>query len=218
VEHCGQFAATKYGRFLADSITQGIADRDLGIRESSVYGIAQLARHSPPACLETYAENLVQYLIDIAKEGAEKAKEDIEHIRLVENSVSALATMTLFKSSQFSQVSVSKTEIMQIFLANLPLKEDCDEAKFNHEGFCDLVESGQINLEESIERIMQIIGEIADALNDGFEIATKETYTRLAGIVGALQSQVDNALLQQYFSNLTADAQHGIVMLMGQSG
>lgn len=218
VEHCGQFAAAKYGRFLADSITQGISDRDLGIRESSVYGIAQLARHAPPACLETHAENLVQYLKDIAKEGVEKAKEDIEHIRLVENSVSALATMTLFKSSQFSQVSVSKTEIMQIFLANLPLKEDCDEAKFNHEGFCDLVESGQINLEESIVRIMQIIGEIADALNDGFEIATKETHGRLAGIIGALQSQVDNALLQQYFSDLTADAQNGIVMLMGQSG
>lgn len=217
VEHCGQFAAAKYGQLLVSAVTEGITDRDLGIREASVYGIAQLARHAPPSYLEPYAGNLVQYLSDIAKEGAEKAKEDIEHIRLVENSVSALATMTLFESSPFSEISISRKEIMSIFLANLPLKEDCDEAKINHKGFCDLVESGEVNVEESLVRIMEIIGEIADALNDGFEIATEETHGRLAGVIATVQSQVDYALLQQIYSNLTPEAQRGLMMVLGQT-
>jgi hypothetical protein len=218
VEYCGQFAAAKYGQFLVNAVTEGIMDGDVGIREASVYGIAQLARHAPSSYLEAHAENLAKHLRDIAVEGTQKAKEDIEHIRLVENSLSALATMTLFKSSPFPQISISKAEIIKIFLANLPLKEDCDEAKFNHNGFCDLVESGEINVEESLGTIMQVIGEIATAFNDGFEIATKETHNRLIGIIALVQNQVDNALLQQIYSNLTTEAQHGIMLLMDQTG
>ena len=128
VEHCGTAAASKYAPMLAGAVSEGINDADLELREASVYGIAQIARRAPQG-LTSFAEHLVQRLVAIAREGAENPKDDIEDIRLVENSASALATMTLFKASPFQQVRVPRSEIINVFLSNLPLQEDFDEAK-----------------------------------------------------------------------------------------
>ena len=78
--------------------------------------------------LENSAE-FVQHSAAVAKEGVGIPKEDISNIRLVENSASALATMTLFPNSPFQQYDVPRADIVNIFLSNLPLEQDFDEAK-----------------------------------------------------------------------------------------
>ena len=120
----------KYAPTLANAVQEGINDKDLGVREASVYGISQIARKAPKESLQAYAEPLVQKLAEIARDGAQREKDDIEDIRLVENSSSALATMTLFNTSPFKKTkSVARTELVDIFMSNLPLQEDFDEAK-----------------------------------------------------------------------------------------
>ena len=218
VEHCGSEAAAKYGPLLIDAVTEGVEDKDLELREASIYGIAQLARRAPQNCLQNVACQLIPHLATIAKEGSEKRKEDIQNIRLVEYSASAIATMTLFKSSPFVQLlpPPQRTDIIKIFLANLPLLEDFDEAKFCHDGFCELVENGDIDLTQNLTQVLKVVGEVADAVNDGDEIATQETCGRFANIIAAIQSQLDASLLQQAFANITEEARNGINLLMGQ--
>jgi hypothetical protein len=140
----GPASVVKYSQLLAKAIC---SDTDLDIREASSYGIAQLAHHAP----QIYVESLVQHLRSIATKGTiAKAKEHLEHIRLVENLVSALANMILFKSANSPHIAVSKADVIKIFLAILPLQEDCDEVQFNHKGFCDFVKSGKISTHEKL--------------------------------------------------------------------
>ena len=127
IEHCGR-AGIKYAPLLASAVQEGINDDDIGIREASVYGISQIARKCGES-LQGCSEALVQKLASIARNGALKVKDDIEDIRLVENSSSALATMTLFKTSPFKKTNMPRSELLDIFISNLPLQEDFDEAK-----------------------------------------------------------------------------------------
>ena len=137
IEHCGS-SCTKYAPTLANAVQEGINDDDLEVREASVYGISQIVRKATKESLQAYAEPLVQRLAAIARDGTGKVKDEIEDIRLVENSSSALATMTLFNSSPFKNTrSVPRTELLDIFISNLPLQEDFDEAKVRISSDCN---------------------------------------------------------------------------------
>jgi len=138
VEHCGSAAAAKYGPVLLDGIVRVMNDPNptpdhedgIELREASVYGIAQLARHAPGGTLSSAFPQLLRCLLAIAEEGRRKGKDDIHNLRLVENSSSALATLCLFTGSPFKSVGgFDRKDAMDVFLANLPLLEDDDEAK-----------------------------------------------------------------------------------------
>jgi len=80
-----------------------------------------------------------------------------------------------------------------------------------------LVESGEVDITSNLDRLLQIMGEVADAVSDGDEMASQETCGRFANIITAMQSQVDQSLIQQAYSALSEEAQNGINMLMGGS-
>ncbi len=135
VEHCGPEAAARYSVLLSKGVIQGLNDEINGgeseLKEVSVYGVSQIARHAPKETLSTEIGKIVPQLLSIAKEGESKTKDEIENLRLVENSASALATLSLFKNSPFSRSidGVQKAEILNTFMLNLPFGEDEDEAK-----------------------------------------------------------------------------------------
>lgn len=134
VEHCGSDAAARYGVQLCDGCVQGIDDStncdDIGLKEVSVYSIAQIARHAPHSTLLASVGNISLRLLSIAKEAENKEKDDIEDLRLVENAASALATLTLFENSPFKQIDgIQRSYILETFLSNLPITMDEDEAK-----------------------------------------------------------------------------------------
>lgn len=134
VEHCGKDAAARYGTVLSQGVCHGLNDSvtggDVELKEVSVYSIAQIARHSRPETLNSFVGVIVPQLMSIAKEGEIKSKDEIDELRLVENSASALATLSLFSKSPYKQFDgQQKSEILRIFLSNLPLEEDEDEAK-----------------------------------------------------------------------------------------
>ncbi len=80
---------------------------------------------------------------------------------------------------------------------------------------CALVESGEVDLSANADRLMQIIGEIASAVNDGDEMATHETCGRFAGILTQMQTRVDQNLIQQAYSKISDEARNGVNLLMG---
>lgn len=129
VEHCGNSAAIKHSPMLAAAISEGIQDADVEVREASIYGLAQIARRAPNS-LQDNVTSLIQHSMVFAKEGTIHSKEDIENVRIVENSASALAAMTLFPRSPFQKVQgFPRAEILNYFIANLPIEQDFDEAK-----------------------------------------------------------------------------------------
>jgi len=218
IEHCGSSAASKYGPLLVNGVIQVMNnannDDDIELKEASVYGVAQLARHAPKEMLSSCIPPLLQWLLAIAKEGQGKGKDDIEHLRLVENSSSAVATLCLFKRSPFQSVyGFDRKDALDVFLSNLPLLEDEDEAKFCHEGLCELAEGGDIDLSSNAQHLVNIIGQISAAVANGDEIASMKTCKRLAHILRIMQ-QGNSSLIQQVYSTLSQEAQYGITILM----
>lgn len=221
VEHCGAEAAAKYGHILCEGVMQGLNDslngKDIELKEVSVYSIAQLARYSPPEILNNAVEKIAPQLISFAKEGESKEKDEIQELRLVENSASAIATLSLFPKSPFHQIDgLNKSEILSTFMSNLPLSEDEDEAKFCHQGLCDLVSNGEINVMGNVELMVKIIGGIAAAVMDDEDIATEETCSQLTSILKTIQQNSNHAIMQQAFAKLPVESQNGINMFLNQ--
>jgi len=131
VEHCGSAAAAKYAPYLLEGALLGMDDtvngQDMDLKQVSVYGIAQIARYAPATAVIPHAESLVNTLVDICS----VPKDATEHVALVENGVSALASLALIGTAPFGKGmdAAKKSSIASIFLDQLPLREDECEAK-----------------------------------------------------------------------------------------
>ena len=130
VEHGGPAAAAKYAPCLMEGALLGMDDttngQDMELKQVSVYGIAQIARYAPSATVMPHADRLVSMLVDISK----VPKDDTDHVAIVENGVSALASLALIGNAPLGKMeSVKKSLIMSIFLDQLPLSFDESEAK-----------------------------------------------------------------------------------------
>jgi hypothetical protein len=126
VEHCGSAAAAKYAPPLMEGALLGMNGEDTDFKQVSVYGIAQIARYAPSATVMPYAERLVNILVDISN----VPKDATDHVAIVENGVSALASLVLIGNAPLGKIdSAKKSSIMSIFLDQLPLTYDESEAK-----------------------------------------------------------------------------------------
>jgi hypothetical protein len=117
-------------------------------------------------------------------------KEDAgDALYLHELSVSALASLTLF--GPFSDLKfVNRESVVTIFLDNLPLEEDEDEAKICHAGLCTLIENGSLDLVAEADKITRIIEAIfSDVQESSLDVATPETCERLSNIMNLMHKQ-----------------------------
>lgn len=184
VEHCGATAAAKYGPVLLEGILMGLNDDqnggDVDLKRASIYGIAQIARYSPPTVLAACAQNLVSGLFLMAC--SQQLKND--EIFLYETAVSGLASLVLFDNSPFRSAGyVKRDTVVQTFLSSLPLREDEDEAKICHAGLCDLVENGSIDVKTYAPMLQQVIPGIFELVENGEEVADASTCARLRTIL-----------------------------------
>lgn len=128
IEHCGSVAAAKHSRQLGDGIAFALGnaaiDQDSELLRVAVYGIAQIARYAPSDALAPHVQTMLPLLINICK----GAKADVDDVFLVENAISALASLILIGKAPFKNVQ-SKDTILQTFVHHLPLSQDEDEAK-----------------------------------------------------------------------------------------
>ena len=87
-------------------------------------------------------------------------------------------------------------------------------SKFCHQGLCELVENGQIDIATNLELLLNIFGGIAAAVLEEEDIATQETCSRLAMILSTFQEKGNPSLLQQAFGKMSPQVQNGLNMLL----
>lgn len=209
VEYCGPEAAARFSTPLLQGIMPVMQepnkyDRDLV--QAAVYGIAQMARYAPSTTMNPHIQTIVHQLINMSQ----GSKEDCgDNLYLHEISVSALASLTLF--GPFSDLKfLSNTTVTNIFLNNLPIEENFDEAKICHAGLCTLIENGSINAVSDAYQITRIIGAIlSDVHQEGLDVATPDTCERLTKILYELQQQNPQEVLQAY-DGLSGEAQEAL--------
>ena len=194
VEHCGSAAAARYAPYLAEAVVEGMDDSknegDEDLKVALIYGVAQIARHAPANVLDSSINAVMTQLTSIIKASEGVAKDDMDDVRVVENAVSALASLAIFDKSPYAKLG-QRAALLPPFLNNLPLREDPDEAQLCHDGLCDLIESGAIDLSANAPALANIICQIRQCVEEeGEEIATPETCNRLSAIYGALHQQV----------------------------
>mmetsp|Transcript_8011 Transcript_8011/g.18079 ORF Transcript_8011/g.18079 Transcript_8011/m.18079 type:complete len:1133 (-) Transcript_8011:122-3520(-) len=219
VEHCGSSAANTYAPVLLQGIKDALDekvnnDRDVELKQAAVYGIAQVARHAPKSIPSALGQELLMKVYNIAKEVETMQKGDIEHIALVENAVSSMASLALLRGSPLCDSVSDKGPLINVFLCGLPLEEDFAEAKICHDGLCDLVESNSINLQTQYSTLIPIIGKILALVSEGDDIASQGSCSRLTGVMHRIQQTVDANSIQVAFSIMEPDAQQAIVAAM----
>ena len=213
VEHCGPDAASKYAGQLLQGILVGI---EVGSRidesdivQVALYGIAQIARYGPVSALTSPSvTNGGTGLIDLVLPFATASKNESDNLFVIENAVSALASMTLIGNSPLK--TVAPTNGLDIFLAQLPLREDEDEAKICHAGLCELIESNKIDITKHFQVLMRIFGDLLSCVADGEDLLTDDTQVRLGNILSALQQRVPPNTMEKAFQVLSPDAQGSI--------
>jgi hypothetical protein len=212
VEHCGAEAAAKYSPLLLQGVILALGDsvNDKDLVAAAIYGIAQMARCAPRQVMDSQIQTIIHRLLAITSCSKEEAEDDIY---LIENAVSALASLTLF--GPFSDLKfVNREVLINSFLRHLPIRQDEDEARICHAGLCGLVENGSIDLSSEAVQLVRIIGETLSLVSEGEELATPETCSRFAHILVEMQNKVSGGVMQQAFGTLDSEAQSAINMVM----
>ncbi len=208
VEHCGLEAAAKYSPALLQGVMGVLSDPskfDRDLVQAAVYGIAQMSRYAPQNVLASNMQTIVHQLLQLTQGSKDDAGDGIY---LFEIAVSALASLVLF--GPFTDLKfVNNTSVAEVFLRNLPLEQDEDEAKICHAGLCRLIESGMINAQTEAARITTIAGSILSDVQEGIDLADADTCERLMKVLYDLQNSNPQAM-QQAYGGLDASIQNAI--------
>lgn len=212
VEHCGVEAAGKFAPTLEKGIVAALEQdsNDLELIQAAVYGIVQIARHTPqvipPADLTTFLKRLLEL--------TNKSKEEIGDFAYVaELAASAIASLTLlgpYRDLNF----VPRERLVSAYLSHLPVLHDDDEANICHAGLCHLVQSGVVSLEHDASQLLRIFGQIFLETEEGEELASADTLERIVHILHQMKQDVPAATMQQLFGNLNPDAQRVLMAAM----
>eukprot|EP00531_Pseudo-nitzschia_arenysensis_P003060 CAMPEP_0116153080 /NCGR_PEP_ID=MMETSP0329-20121206/21031_1 /TAXON_ID=697910 /ORGANISM="Pseudo-nitzschia arenysensis, Strain B593" /LENGTH=303 /DNA_ID=CAMNT_0003649919 /DNA_START=31 /DNA_END=942 /DNA_ORIENTATION=+ len=208
VRHCGLEAAAKYSPTLLQGVMGVLSDPskfDRDLVQAAVYGIAQMSRYAPQNVLASNMQTIVHQLLQLTQGSKDDAG---DCIYLFEIAVSALASLVLF--GPFTDLKfVNNTSVREVFLRNLPLEQDEDEARICHAGLCRLIESGMINTQTEAARITTIAGSILSDVQEGIDLADADTCERLMKILYDLQSSNPQAM-QEAYGGLDASIQNAI--------
>lgn len=200
VEHCGSAAAVQFGPRLMVGILSGLESADAELTRASLYGVAQLARHAPASVLAPHAAVLAPRLLALIsgpnQGGRDGDDDDGSAVMYYETAVSALASLVLFDNAPFRNHGLVEREtVEQAFLASLPLRDDVDEAKICHAGFCDWIEHGSnaIDVGDSRGRddsrganLARVVRATLALVDDGADVASADTCDRLRAILARL--------------------------------
>lgn len=217
VEHCGYEAANRLALPLMNGILRTLEDatneQDADLLQASLYGISQVARYAPEQINKADSRKIVQKITAILSVPVE----NVQNVATFENAVSAVAALFLARNAPLkSSVLIKHDTALNLFLHNLPIREDEDEAKICHAILCQLLEAKEINLVNECQLLLRIIGEIFMRLDDGEDLADEDTTVHLACILHRLQSEVQPHIMQSCFASITPQEQTAINAAMSE--
>ncbi|XP_060845313.1 importin-5-like [Rhopalosiphum padi] len=188
IEFCGPGCA-KYQEYFLRPMIEYVKDINSDVRLAAIYGCGVLGMCGGPSFASVCAE-IMPFLLQVINNSEARSA---ENMRATENAVSAIA-----KILEYNNSAVNVNEILPLWLCNLPICEDTDEAPFVYGYLCKLIENqhplvlGQNN--SNIPSLIRIIAEafLQDAIDRSHIVAQ-----RMIMIVNGIQAnqEVFNACL-----------------------
>jgi hypothetical protein len=196
--------AAKYVNQVLPQLLQGSADQDAGVRQSCVYGLGRTAEHRQ-ADFKPHAQNAVNIVLAIINDSDARSE---DNIAATENAVGALGKFLEFHP-EFVDPSAGT-----VFIQNLPLTEDVEEARVVHPQLIRFVSSndprilGQSN--SNLPKIMEILVKV---LGHGEKLLGVEDIPAAVALVKQLNTVIPGAL-DQALGDLRPKQQEAIVALL----
>lgn len=194
--------AAKYVQQVLPYLLTGAADADAGIRQCCVYGLGRAAEHRK-FDFEPHVQGAIQVVLAMLNDPA--ARSD-DNAMATENAVGALGKILEFHPN------LADPSLGTVFVQNLPLLEDEEEARIVHPQLVRLVSAndsrilgqGNSNLPKIMEVLIRVVGsgEKLVQSNDVPEMATLINQLRGAfpdhfeSCVGALKPKQQEALMK----------------------
>jgi len=160
----GGSAALKYIPQSLTTLLRNLASPHSVLRQSSSYGVAQIAKKAPNM-LADHLDGTVRLLLALIN--SPSARED-DNEGITENALFALGfilTSPYFRTTQWWVSSESaRTDWVSLWLRNLPLRADNQEAKTSNRLICDALEGGDVvvmgDKNANIPQVFRIIAEV----------------------------------------------------------
>eukprot|EP01041_Mallomonas_annulata_P004670 gene4670-9261_t len=182
------------------------------LRQSSCYGIAQIARKAPELLVDQM--NAVMALL-LALINAPNARDE-ENEGTTENAIFAIGFICLNPTLRSAPAVAAHglDQVVSVWLRNLPLRTDGLEAKTSSRLLCDAVECGEsVIVGESYKNLPEILRVIADVLN-ATPTADNESDADLLLSSNHLAHPMTikrmEQIVRQCFSSMSADAMNSI--------
>jgi len=174
------------------------------LQQSSIYGIGQVALHAPQRLAQDGAQ-VVQLVTFLIQRPAARSEEKLD---VTENAVSVLGK--IYKA--FGASDPKAANIVNLWLENLPLKKDMEEARFSHRLLLELIEKRDPNLmgteNANVPRLLTITSEIMANVIANEKLDEDEA-------VELVDKASENALpetMRTLFKTLSDDAQRNAVI------
>jgi len=183
-------------------------DEESFLQQASVYGLMQIAKNAPQHFSAVHA-TVTPKLIALVQ----RPKDDDNEL-VTENCVSALGTI-----ASVAFAGEQQAQLLQLWLANLPLTADEVEAKVVHRQLCDLIEQGHPAIVgDGFQRLPAVLGvfgrllEAAEGEAPGCPEALLDARTRdrIVALTKQIQQQVPAAQVQGAFEALSAEQQGAV--------
>ncbi|XP_026818169.1 importin-5-like [Rhopalosiphum maidis] len=129
IEFCGPGCA-KYQEYFLRPMIEYIMDINSDVRQAAIYGCGVLAMCGGPSFAGVCAE-IIPFLLQVINNSEARSA---ENINATENAVSAIS-----KILEYNNSAVNVDEILPLWLCNLPICEDTDEAPFVYGYLCKLI-------------------------------------------------------------------------------
>ena len=177
---------------------EGAASEEPTVRQASVYGLGQCAEKAPAAFAPVCADAL-KVLRQLA---AAPTARDEENSSATDNVIGALGRIA---QSLPNHPAVKPAELLALWVAELPLKEDEVEARCVHRQLCALVKAGNTallgpNPQQHLPRVAKVLVQILASNDDLMDKATIQ-------VARELMLQMPQQTQQQAVQQLTPKQQ-----------
>lgn len=196
--------AAKYANQVLPQLLQGSADQDPGVRQSCVYGLGRTAEHRQ-GDFKPHAQNAVNIVLAIINDSDARSE---ENILATENAVGALGKFLEFHPECVDPAAGT------LFVQNLPLMEDDEEARVVHPQLVRLVSSNDMRIlgqsNANLPKIMEVLVKI---LGQGEKLISAEDTPAAVALVKQLNGVVPG-VFERSMSGMKPKQQEAIMAAM----
>ena len=207
----GGASSMKYLNTLAPLLVSGLDAEEAWERQACVYGIMQMAKHLPQAFAQVYSTVTPKL---IAMVNHPEARED-ENTLVTENCISTLGAIARTPAAAPAEAA----QLLQLWLAKLPLRDDAVEAKLVHKQLCELVETSHPAITgndfEQLPKVLAVFAQILESIEahkvgEEDSLIDAPTRDRIVAIVRQFQTQLPGPRLASAWSSLTQPMQQAV--------